>query len=331
MANKILPVDGHSPLAPLLEQFVQEKRACGHRYAVGASILRRFDAFLCQQGLLRCELPKQLSWQWLAKQPHESAGTQLARISVVRQFAIFLCRMGHPAEVPDRALGSRAAATNFSPRVLTHDEVRRLIDAVDRLEPNAQAPMRHIIMPEVFRLLYGCGLRINEVMTLRVDDVDLAEGVLLIRDTKFGKDRLVPPAVPLVQRLQKYADEIGRQRADAYFFPSSRGGHWSSNATYHMFRELLMRCRIPHGGRGQGPRIHDLRHTFAVHTLVRWYREGVDLEAKLPVLAAYMGHASIDGTRDYLHLTAELFPEVIVRSDRAFGDVIPRRGRREAN
>lgn len=324
MTNKVAPVGGHSPLAPLMEQFVQEKRACGYRYAEEASILRRFDAFLCQQGLQRCELPKSLSWQWLAKQPHENANTQLSRISVVRQFAMFLDRMGHPADVPDRAIGARAK-TNFLPRILTHDEVRQVIDAVDRLKPDAQTPLRHIIMPEVFRLLYGCGLRLNEVLKLRVDDVDLVQGVLRINDTKFGKDRLVPPALPLVQRLQKYAAQIGRQPADSYFFPSPRGGHFSTSAIYWVFREQLMRCNIAHGGRGSGPRIHDLRHTMAVHTLVRWYREGADLDARLPVLATYLGHASIEGTQHYLHLTAELFPEVIVRSDRAFGDVIPRR------
>jgi len=324
MPNELTPVGGHSPLAPLMEQFVQEKRACGYRYVENALILRRFDAFLCQQGLQRCELSKSLNWQWLAKQPHENANTQLGRISVVRQFAMFLVRMGHPADVPDRAIGAKAA-TYFIPRILTHDEIRRVIDAVDRLEPDAQTPMRHVIMPEVFRLLYGCGLRLNEVLKLRADDVDLVQGVLRINDTKFGKDRLVPPALPLVQRLQKYAAEIGRQPADAYFFPSPRGGHWSSSALYWIFRELLMRCRISHGGRGQGPRIHDLRHTMAVHTLLRWYREGADLDARLPVLATYLGHASIEGTQQYLHLTAELFPEVIMRSNSAFGDVIPRR------
>ena len=94
---------------------------------------------------------------------------------------------------------------------------------------------------------------------------------------------------------------------------------------YWMFRELLMRCRIAHGGRGQGPRIHDLRHTFAVHTLLRWYREGADLDARLPVLATYLGHVSIEGTQQYLHLTAELFPQIVVRANKAFGDVIPRR------
>ena len=227
MPNELTPVGGHSPLAPLMDQFVQEKRACGYRYVENALILRRFDAFLCQQGLQRCELSKSLSWQWLAKQPHENANTQLVRISVVRQFAMFLVRMGHSSDVPDRAIGAKAA-TYFIPRILNHDEIRRVIDAVDRLEPDAQTPMRHVIMPEVFRLLYGCGLRLNEVLKLLVDDVDLIQGVLRINDTKFGKDRLVPPALPLVQRLQKYAAEIGRQPADAYFFPSPRGGHWSS-------------------------------------------------------------------------------------------------------
>lgn len=324
MSSKVLPVGGHSPLAPLMEQFVQEKRACGYRYAENASVLRRFDAFLSQQGLQRCELPKSLSWQWLAKQPHENANTQLNRISVVRQFALFMGRLGHPAEVPDRAIGAKSA-TYFVPRILTHDEVRRMIEAVDRLEPDARASMRHIVMPEVFRLLYGCGLRLNEVLKLRVDDVDLVQGVLRINGAKFGKDRLVPPALPLVQRLQQYAADIGPQQPSGYFFPSPRGGHWSSSGLYWMFRELLMRARIPHGGRGRGPRIHDLRHTMAVHTLLRWYREGADLEARLPVLATYLGHSSIEGTQQYLHLTAELFPEVIVRSDRTFGDVIPRR------
>lgn len=324
MLNKIPTIGGRSPLAPLMESFIQEMCSCGYRATYHAGILRRFDAFLYQQELQQCELPKSLSWKWLAKQPHESANTQISRISVVRQFALFLCRMGHPADVPERSMGTRGT-NEFAPRILTHDEVRRLLDAADSLKPVANTHLRHIVVPELFRLLYGCGLRVNEVLALRVKDVDLIQGVLRINDGKFRKDRLVPPALPLVQRLQKYAGTIGDQPDDAYFFPSPRGGRWSLGPIYWMFRELLMRCRIPHGGRGQGPRVHDLRHTFAVHRLLRWYREGADLQARLPVLATYLGHASIEGTQRYLHLTAELFPEVVVRSGLAFGDVIPRR------
>jgi site-specific recombinase XerD len=219
------------------------KRACGCRCIDHASILCRFDVFLCTQGLQQCELPKSLSWQWLAKQPYESAKTQLSRISVVRQFAMYMSRMGHPADVPDRGMGAKWG-TNFSAHVFTHDEVHRLIDSVDRLAPDARAPMRHVVMPEVFRLLYGCGLRLNEALKLRMDDVDLVQGVLRINGAKFGKDRLVPPALPLVQRLQKYADEIVRQPAGAYFFPSPCGERWGmhllqSGVSLEIIRDFL--------------------------------------------------------------------------------------------
>ena len=109
MSNKVARFVGHSPLAPLMEQFIQEKLACGYRYGVAASMLCRFDAFLCNQALDQCELPRSLSWQWLAKQPHESANTQQSRISVVRQFAMYMCRLGHRTDVPDRALGEASA------------------------------------------------------------------------------------------------------------------------------------------------------------------------------------------------------------------------------
>jgi integrase len=274
--------------------------------------------------LVQCELPRALDRQWLAKQPHESARTQHCRISLVRQFAEYLCRLGYCAYVPERSLSAKASS-GFCPRILSHSEVEQLLQAVDQLTPSARAPLRHLVMPEVFRLLYGCGLRVNEVLHLRVGDVDLDRGVLTVREAKFGKDRLVPPALPLVQRLQRYAASFGPRPPDAFFFPSSHGGPLSLATVYWLYRELLLRCGIAHAGRGKGPRVHDLRHTMAVHSLLRWYRQGANLDAKLPVLATYLGHQSLVGTQRYLHLTAELFPEVTVRANAAFGDVIPRR------
>jgi integrase/recombinase XerD len=313
-----------SPLAPLMEQFVRTKQACGYRFGEGTRILRCLDRYLTAEGLAQCELPRALVRQWLAKQPHESARTQQGRICLVRQFAEFVCRLGVCAYVPDRSLSAKASS-GFYPRILTHGEVRQLLQAVDQLTPNARAPLRHLIMPEVFRLLYGCGFRVNEVLHLRVADVDLDRGVLTVREAKFGKDRLVPPALPLVQRLQRYAASLGPRASDAFFFPSPHGGALSLSTVYGFFRELLLRCGIAHAGRGKGPRVHDLRHTMAVHSLLRWYREGADLEAKLAVLATYLGHQSLAGTQRYLHLSAELFPELTLRANAAFGDVLPRR------
>lgn len=313
-----------SPLAPLMEQFVREKQACGYRYHEGARLLWRFDRFLCDEASPPGALPRSVSRHWLAKQPHESAGTHQHRITVVRQFALFLCRLGYPADVPDGRLAAKNSAS-FAPRILTHAEVQQLLSAVDQLTPIARTPLRHLIMPEVFRLLYGCGFRLGEVLHLRVADVDLDQGILTVREGKFGKDRLVPPAVSLIQRLQQYAAGCGARRPDAFFFPSHHGGPWRIGSVYHLFRQLLLRCGVPHAGRGKGPRVHDLRHTFAVHTLLRWYREGADLDAKLPVLATYLGHQSLAGTQRYLHLTAELYPEITARLNAAFGDLIPRR------
>jgi len=326
MATPRKPVTftGNSPLAPLMAQFVQEKRACGYRYDECASSLRRFDAYLCRQGLQQIELPRAVISSWLAKQPHESGKTQRVRINMVRQFALFMHRLGLPADVPDHGAGAKQSKS-FLARVLTHDEVRRLLDAADQIEPRASTHLRHLVLPELLRVLYGCGLRLEEALSLRIRDVDLIQGVLHINDTKFRKDRLVPPARPLVVRLQKYAATLGPRPADAHFFPSPRGGPLHGSGVYRNYRDLLQRCHIGHGGRGEGPRLHDLRHTFAVHTLLRWYREGADLTARLPVLATYLGHASIDGTQDYLQMTAELYPEIVSRSEAAFSDVIPRR------
>jgi len=314
-----------SVLAPLMDRFLQEKRACGYAYHEPFRILHRLDDFLSQQGLETLELPRGLARNWLAKKPHESASTQQQRITVFRQFSKFLLTAGCPAYVPDATVAARKSI--FVPRMLTEEELRKFFRAVDTLEPTARSPLRHLIMPEVFRLLYGCGFRVREVLNLRIRDVDLNQGIITVRQGKFRKDRLVPPAISLVKRLRKYVGYFDSRPPDAVFFPGPNGRPFALRTVYTLFREMLLQCGISHAGRGKGPRIHDYRHLFALHTLRRWYREGEDLEAKLPLLATYLGHQHLSGTQRYLHLTAEIFPEITARVEVAFGEVIPRRTR----
>ena len=229
-SRKPATFSGNSPLAPLMAQFIQEKRACGYRYNPGVCSLRRLDAHLCRQGLQQVELTKAVTSSWLAKQPHETDKTQRARVNQVRHLALFLRRLGLPADVPDHAVGAKESRT-FMARVLTHEEVRRLLEAADRIEPMASTHLRHIVLPELLRVLYGCGLRLEEALSLRMRDVDLVQGVLRINDTKFRKDRLVPPARPLVVRLQKYAAALGPRADDDYFFPSGNCTAAASTAT----------------------------------------------------------------------------------------------------
>ena len=219
----------HSTLGPLMEKFVLEKRACGYSYHEPSRILRCFDRFLSQQRLRSAELPRGIVKDWLSKTAHESPSTHQRRISAVRQFAKFLSRLGYPSYVPDATLSTRGRPA-FAPRILTHEEIRNLLQAVDQLLPTALSPLRHLVMPEVFRLLCGCGLRVGEALNFRMQDVDLNQGILTVRQGKFRKDRLVPPALPLVTRLRKYADGLGNRPPDAVFFPAPHGGRYRSRA-----------------------------------------------------------------------------------------------------
>jgi len=318
------PSGFQSVLSACIEKFLQEKHACGYVYRGQTKILRHLDNLLVQEGQATCELPGSIARKWLAKKAHESAGSHRQRIIVTRQFSRFLLRLGYSAYVPDSTLASRNPST-FVPRMLTDEELRKFFQAVDALEPTARSPLRHFIMPEIFRLLYGCGFRVSEVLKLRVRDVDLNQGIITVRQGKFRKDRLVPPTVALVNRLRKYAAHFEKRPPDAIFFPGPNEGPFSLPTVYGLFRQLLLQSGISHGGRGKGPRIHDARHLFAVRVLRRWYQERADLNAKLPLLATYLGHQNLSGTQRYLHLTAELFPEITARADAAFGDVIPRR------
>jgi len=327
MSTKRKVFSYESPLAPLMERLVREKRASGYKYDTPARVLKELDHFLCDTAVTHNELPKALVAQWLAQNPHEQASTHQRRIILVRQLARLMIRLGYSAYVPPKGLGPRRSYV-FSPRILTHLEVRQIIQAVDSLPPSPKSPLRHIILPEVFRLLYSCGFRLSEVLNLKVRDVDLQHGVITVRQGKFGKDRLVPPSIEMVDRLRIYAEELekrtmARLEADAYFFPSARQAAWGCSTIYSLYRKALLQCGIPHGGRGKGPRVHDLRHTFAVHRLLQWYEEGADLNAKLPFLVAYLGHKDFTGTQKYLHLTAELFPQVTSRMNQQFGSVIP--------
>ena len=149
---------------------------------------------------------------------------------------------------------------------------------------------------------------------------------IFIRESKrfvFRKDRFVPVAPALAERLRAYAMSLPDSGEDAYFFLAPDRGPYHRSTLYKIFRVLLHRCGIPHGGRGRGPRIHDLRATFAVHRLETWYRNGDDLNVKLPILATYLGHDSLAGTQWYLRLTPHLFPDITKGMEALFGNIVP--------
>jgi integrase len=171
-------------------------------------------------------------------------------------------------------------------------------------------------------MLYGCGLRISEALNLHVNDVNVDKGTLLIDGTKFGKQRLIPISDSLRERCHEYRITVlTGKTGNSPFYPSPYGGHYSSSTIYSLFREILWKAGISHSGKG--PRLHDIRHTFAVHCLKKWVLEGRDIHNCIPYLSVYLGHEDLRGSQRYLRLTADLYPDITAKVEQACSWLVP--------
>jgi integrase/recombinase XerD len=310
-------------LADAIAALVAEKRAVGYKYAAEARVLARFERFCRGEfpGLGPVSRVSVEAWISSARRRGVRPATLQGLAAPVRELARWLGRRGVRAYV--LPAGALARPARYVPHVYTDQELAALFAQTDRCRYGSQVPFRHLVMPVLFRTIYACGLRLSEARQLRPDDVDIDAGVLQIRDAKGGKDRQVPVSEPLRIRIADYhAQLLGRPGRD-WFFPGRTGLPLTVGNIDKNFRRFLWRARISHGGRGHGPRVHDLRHTFAVNNLRFWFAQGQDVGALLPVLQTYMGHSSLRDTAYYLRLTAESYPDITARVQQATGDVVP--------
>ena len=303
---------------------VAEKRAVGYKYHAEQQVLARFEVFSRSEfpGLDTLTEESVQAWITAARQRDVQPATLQGLAAPVRELARWLGRRGVAAYLLPRSALPRPA--RYVPHIYTDAELAALFGQADRCHYCSEVPLRHLVMPVLFRTIYACGLRCSEARLLRGEDVDSDSGVLQIRDAKGGKDRQVPVSEALRARLAGYHTQIaGHPSTREWFFPGSAGQPLTLGNVEHNFRRFLWQAHIPHGGRGHGPRVHDLRHTFAVNNLRRCFAQGQDVGALLPVLQTYMGHSSLDDTAYYLHLTAESYPDITTRVRQAIGDVVP--------
>lgn len=308
-----------SKWAHVFEAFVELKLASGYRYTSEQEQLKRFDRFLATQVASFNDITRDVVDAWTAKRSHERPRTHRTRLSLTIQFLTYARSRDVNTYIPDSRL-TAIRRTDFVPYIFTHQQVRDLLNAADQLPVDSRSPERHVVMPVLFRILCCCGLRVSEAVKLKYGDLNLANGTLRINDTKFRKDRLVPLSKTLHCQLVDYCSSMKLQASDEPLFPTAAGKGYDVCTIYQTFRRLLREIGIQHGGRGFGPRLHDLRHTFAVHCLERWYRNGDDLNACLPLLVVYMGHQTLLGTQRYLQLTPRIFPEVNQKLEALFHD-----------
>jgi integrase/recombinase XerD len=304
-------------LAPDIAAFLAFKRTLGCKYDSAEQILTAFDHFVAKKSPRRGGLKlAEMVPAWLARNDNRTAATVGNELGYVRQLCLYRRRRDPKAYVPPRGLAQPTAKRPFFPHVFSATTIRRLLRLTAALFPGFQARLyRTLIM-----ILYCTGLRPGEALRLRFRDVDLMRGAFFIAPSK-GRARWVPFHRSLTRELQAY---FKARRAfapggaeDPIFINTKRRRLPHYTLWWAFLRLFRMAGLKPASGRG-GPRPYDLRHTFAVHRLTRWYRAGVDLHARLPWLSAYMGHDNILGTEVYLSATPELLQLASSRLRRRF-------------
>lgn len=307
----------------LLEEFVAERHALGFSYKSGEGAIRRFLDGFSEPSDGKIEFTKEYVLEHTRRKLNQCDNTVLREVCAVNCFLEFAIRKGFNAYlIPPRSLPKENRS--FVANIFTDDEIERLLAAADSVPFTAQNPNRHHQLSVMFRILFNCGLRVSELLNLRVCDVDLDENLFTILETKFHKNRLVPFSDAVADALKGYFSKVKPQSVDAWLFCSPKPcGKYTDSGLHSHFQLLLRLAGIPRGGRGKGPRPHDIRHTFAVHCLNNWALSGVDLMAALPVLSRYLGHNGIKGTQKYLQLTAQMYPDIVMKLETKYGDLIP--------
>ena len=312
----------YGPFKFYIQDFVELKQAIGYKYFSEAQHLKRFDTFTIDKYYSANALTKEIVMDWCTKKSYEKQENLCARASIIRQFAMYIDNLGTSAYIIPK--NHFRSGERYIPYIYTDDELKRFFSETDKCHYRCECPYRHIIMPILFRMIYSCGLRVSEARLLKVNDVDLNAGTLTINHSKKDNSRLVPMTAELTRKCQIYSEQVHLySNVDRYYFPSIDNNPMTIANVYKNFRKFLWRAGISHGGRGSGPRIHDFRHTFAVHCLKKWSIQGKDLMTYLPILRVYLGHDSFEETAYYLRLTADVFPEITLKLETMYADLIP--------
>jgi integrase/recombinase XerD len=295
---------GRSAFSEVITRYLALKTALGRRYTLERRVLEILTAFLRQAPGGPEDLTPETFARWAQSLQHLTPTVRRNRLRIVRNLCLYRRRTDPACFVPDRALFP-APHQPRAPYIFTTRDIAQLVRATATLSSPPQCPLRAQVFRLAVILLYTTGLRRGELLRLTVADYTRDEQLLQIRETKFHKSRLVPLSPATAHEVDRYL-QARHHRQLSLAPPTPLLAHGVTTLRGYTgvglgtgFRQLLTTAGI-RTPEGHWPRVHDLRHTFAVHALARWYRTGADVQAKLPLLATYMGHVSIVSTAYYL-------------------------------
>ena len=290
-----------SPLADQLGDYLRIRRALGYKLARNEKLLEQFIAFLEERGDRVVTIENALAWVTL---PGGSDSWRAFRLSAVRGFAAYLHALDHAHEVPPADLCPNRPA-RATPYLYSDQQIATLMAATAIL----RGRLRQATYRTLIGLLAVTGMRVGEAIRLDRDDVDLAHGVLTVRDTKFGKSRELPVHPSTVNALRDYVrvrDRLCPESTTPAVLVSQAGTRLLYCAVHATFKRLRDHADLRPRSVTCRPRIHDFRHRFAVQTLLDWYRAGVDVQPLMPLLSTYLGHTRPSDSYWYLSAAPEL-------------------------
>lgn len=294
-----------STLGGHVKEYLEHRRSLGFGLVTTEVVLRDFVKF-AKAASHRGPLTTEFMLRWATNRVEHSSRYQGERLSIVRGFARYLAARDGKSEVPEqRLLGIRFR--RGQPHIYSDEQLRHLLETAAAF-PSAD-PLRPVGYATLFGLLASTGMRVSEPLGLRLTDVDLDGGVLRVLETKFRKSRLVPMHPTVTEAMRCYAvarNSDSRRRSSIWFFLGSGDGRLPYSSVSQAFRRICSLCGWQGNGDLPRPRIHDLRHGFAIRRLLAWYREGVDVEQAIASLSTYLGHGKVTDTYWYLSGTREL-------------------------
>jgi site-specific recombinase XerD len=304
-------------LSALVAQYVAYKQSMGMRFHTEDRTLRSFCRAMGEVSV--AEIASDRVHAYIAGSGPVTRFWH-RKHEVLRGFYRFAMARGYAASSPLPKIIPKPP--HFVPHIFSHEELQRWLAATACCE-SPRSKLQPYTCRMLILLLYGAGLRIGEALSLRLSDVDLTASILTIRESKFYKTRLVPMGPDLAGAVGQYVAQRAKAhptQLDGALFLTRSGTSVARHTAENVFSRLRVRAGVlcHDGGRYQ-PRLHDLRHAFAVHRLVSWYRQGADVQRLLPQLATYLGHVHIAGTQRYLTLTPELLHEASQRFERYAG------------
>jgi len=292
-----------SGLADKIESYLDYREALGYSRRSEANRLTNIDRFCAEYYPESDTLTRNIVFDWIDEQ---ETGL-LAKSTVLRNLGKYLYATGTKCYIlPENIIAKRKQGF-AEPYIFSEDELRSLFRSADKIKPDYKQPFLPVFFPVLLRLIYTCGLRPNEGRELLRSKINFKTGTILITNTKRKKERMVVMSDDVLKLCRDYDKKRKKfARENPYFFPSANGDSLS-NQQVLIYLKQIWESANPTILRENLPRIcvYDFRHRFATAVMVRWLSSGVDLNAKLPYLQAYMGHGSIDETMYYIHLLPE--------------------------